>query len=222
MESLTRSEIQSKEAEKLRPVMSYFFKGADKDQKLDETIRLLFEHFGTLQRILHATAIELRSIDNVSDQLACFIVEAGAIIDTIDNQSNKVICINDTISVAKHARRYFNAMDRECLIAIALRSNKSIIQTEMLFRGTIDTVSTYPREIIRFAQKNNTRFIILAHNHPGGTCNPSREDVTSTLQLQNTLKKLGITLQDHVVVGLDGAYSILNKRMYSLSEIKMR
>lgn len=180
MTSLSRIKIQELEAEKLRPVLEYFYKGK-RSEHLDSVISSLFARFGTLHRILHAAPEELKAIPNVTDQLACFLVELGVVVNLIDQKNNNETVIKDIPSAVRFTRKYFNASpDRECLVAVALRSNKSIIASEMLFQGTIDTVTTYPREIIRFAQKNKAKSVLLAHNHPGGSCYPSREDNLST------------------------------------------
>lgn len=222
MASLSRLEIQKLEAAKLRPVLEYFFKGK-KAEYLDDVLSALFLRFGTLHRILHAAPKELMAIPNVSAQLACFLIEVGSIVNFIDAENNKETILKDLPSIARFTRKYFNASpDRECMVAIALRANKSVIASEMLFQGTIDIVTTYPREIIRFAQKNNAKSILLVHNHPGGSCFPSREDYISTNDLLDILDRVKIVLEDHVVIGADGAYSILDSDRVSLDKLEIR
>lgn len=92
----------------------------------------------------------------------------------------------------------------------------------MLFQGTIDTVTTYPREIIRFAQKNKAKSVLLAHNHPGGSCYPSREDNLSTTQMDDILYKIDVVLEDHIIIGEDGVYSILDGRKTDLDQLEIR
>ena len=176
-----------------------------------------------MHRILHAAPEELKAIPNVTDQLACFLVELGVVVNLIDQKNNNETVIKDMPSAVRFTRKYFNASpDRECLVAVALRSNKSIIASEMLFQGTIDTVTTYPREIIRFAQKNKAKSVLLAHNHPGGSCYPSREDNLSTTQMDDILYKIDVVLEDHIIIGEDGVYSILDGRKTDLDQLEIR
>ena len=58
--------------------------------------------------------------------------------------------------------------------------------------------------------KSGCNQCILSHNHPKSNCEPSKEDYSVTMNLQRLLRELGITLIDHVVVGRDGARTILN------------
>ena len=53
------------------------------------------------------------------------------------------------------------------------------------------------------------RSVIIAHNHPGGTCSPSPEDISSTIQLQRLLNGVGILVLDHIIIANDRAYSMI-------------
>ena len=61
----------------------------------------------------------------------------------------------------------------------------------------------------RLFRPNLIRIWILTHNHPGGTCAPSPENISSTIQLQRLLNGIGILLLDHVIVSGDNTYSLV-------------
>lgn len=80
-----------------------------------------------------------------------------------------------------------------------------------MFFGTLDSASVYPREIIRVALQRNAGAVILAHNHPSGTAEPSLADISLTERLKSALNIFDIRLLDHVVVGQGQAVSMAER-----------
>lgn len=76
-------------------------------------------------------------------------------------------------------------------------------------QGSLSEVSAYPRVVVTYALLSNAHSVFFTHNHPGGTCAPSAEDIASTIQLQRILRELGIHVLDHLITTPDGgAYSM--------------
>lgn len=82
-----------------------------------------------------------------------------------------------------------------------LNSKHSIIHSEELFRGTIDSASVPIREVVKEALKFNAAALIVAHNHPSGVAEPSGADKALTETLSLALEMVGVNLLDHFVVG---------------------
>lgn len=61
-----------------------------------------------------------------------------------------------------------------------LDNRHRVLAFEEMFRGALDGASLHPREVVRAALKHNTAAVILAHNHPSGTAEPSAADRTIT------------------------------------------
>ena len=75
--------------------------------------------------------------------------------------------------------------------------------------GSLSEVNAYPRTIATYALLSNAHSVFLTHNHPGGTCSPSSEDISSTHLLKTLLGQLGIRILDHIITTPDGqAYSM--------------
>lgn len=70
--------------------------------------------------------------------------------------------------------------------------------------GSIAEVSAYPRKVATIALLMNAHSVFFTHNHPGGSCVPSQEDITSTLNLKKLLEMMGIQVLDHCIVTPDG------------------
>lgn len=114
------------------------------------------------------------------------------------------------ITSPNHTREYLNVTladkEREVFCMIYLDSQHGIIDFEILFHGTINSASVYPREVVKSALKHNAAAVILAHNHPSGSPEPSRADRQITDQIVTALKTVDIKVLDHLIVG--GAQSI--------------
>ncbi|AGZ37785.1 JAB domain-containing protein [Pseudomonas sp. SWI6] len=102
-------------------------------------------------------------------------------------------------------RRYLKAMLRheasEVFGCLFLDTKHRPLAFEILFRGTIDRASVYPREVVRRALLHNAAALILCHNHPSGNCEPSQDDVHLTLSLKRGLALIDVRVLDHIIIG---------------------
>ncbi|MGE8469590.1 RadC family protein [Pseudomonas putida] len=102
-------------------------------------------------------------------------------------------------------RRYLKAMLRheasEVFGCLFLDTKHRPLAFEILFRGTIDRASIYPREVVRRALLHNAAALILCHNHPSGISEPSQDDVHMTLALKHALGLIDVRVLDHIIVG---------------------
>ncbi len=90
---------------------------------------------------------------------------------------------------------------REAFYILFLDNQHRVIQDEILFEGTIDAASVYPREVVKRALHHNAAALILAHNHPSGVAEPSQSDRRITSRISDALALVGIRVLDHFVVG---------------------
>ena len=102
-------------------------------------------------------------------------------------------------------RRYLKAMLRheisEVFGCLFLDTKHRPLAFEILFRGTIDRASVYPREVVRRALLHNAAALILCHNHPSGNNEPSQDDVHLTLSLKRGLALIDVRVLDHIIIG---------------------
>ena len=107
-------------------------------------------------------------------------------------------------AVKNYARLYFadaSQNGREEFAAFFLDSQHRIIKAATMFRGTLSQTSVYPREVVREALLCNAGAVILAHNHPSGSAEPSRADEHLTRALKSSLQLVDVRVLDHLIVG---------------------
>lgn len=83
-----------------------------------------------------------------------------------------------------------------------------VFRDEVAGAGTIDEAPFYIREIIRRALELGSKAIIIAHNHPSGSPEPSLADIDVTHRLARACQAVGITLYDHIVIASEGHTSL--------------
>ncbi len=86
-----------------------------------------------------------------------------------------------------------------------------LIQDEILFSGTINQASVYPREVVKRALELNAAAIILSHNHPSGVSEPSYADRNITNELVSSLAMVDVKILDHLVLGDKDVVSFAEK-----------
>lgn len=89
----------------------------------------------------------------------------------------------------------------EVFAILLLDSQHRVIQFVELFRGTIDSASVYPREVVSLVLEKKAAAVIVCHNHPSGIAEPSQADRRITERLKNALATIDVSLLDHMVVG---------------------
>lgn len=89
----------------------------------------------------------------------------------------------------------------EVFYMISLNTKKFVTGVFEVSRGTINSSIVHPREVFKRAILNNADSIILAHNHPSGDPNPSKEDVNVTKRLSEAGRIMGVKVLDHIIIG---------------------
>lgn len=92
---------------------------------------------------------------------------------------------------------------------VALSSEKAVIASSCLFRGTVDLCMFHPRDVFRFACVQNASSLLVAHNHPLGAALPSAQDRKVTRQLIRAAKIMEIPVVDHLILTRSDYYSFL-------------
>lgn len=103
--------------------------------------------------------------------------------------------------VRNYLRVLLAAQERELFAIILLDSQHGVIDFSVLFHGTIDRASIYPREIVKESLLKNASSIILVHNHPSGVATPSEADKCITEKIIAAAELVDISVLDHLIVG---------------------
>ena len=96
--------------------------------------------------------------------------------------------------------------EHEVFGCLFLNNQYRLIKDQIIFRGTIDGASVYPREVAKEALLCNAAAVIFYHNHPSGLNEPSVADKAITTRLKDALNTVDIRVLDHIIVAGVDAY----------------
>jgi DNA repair protein RadC len=103
--------------------------------------------------------------------------------------------------VKNYLRLQLASERREVFAVLFLDSQNRIIAFEVMFVGTLSQTSVYPRELAMAALRHDAAAVVLAHNHPSGSVQPSRADEHLTHTLKHALALVDVRVLDHIIVG---------------------
>jgi len=122
-------------------------------------------------------------------------------------QKNEKVVVSNSEEAFKELR-YLIKKKQEYLVCLFLNARYELLKKKIISIGTVDGLNISVRDIIVSALDLNAVYVILGHNHPSGTCSPSREDLIVTDNIMRGLDLVEIRLIDHIIVAEDGWESI--------------
>ena len=108
-------------------------------------------------------------------------------------------------------RAYFEDRDREEFLVVFLDTANTLVGIHVASVGGLAASIVEPRQVFKAAVLANAAAVLLAHNHPSGNPEPSREDVAVTRQLVEAGKVMGIPVHDHLIVTDHGHTSLAER-----------
>jgi len=165
----------------------------------------LIGEFGTLSAVLAATPAELQRVEGLGETgvAALKFVQAVSVRALRDDIVGRPVLSSwQAVLDYLHADMAHGAVER---FRVLFLNNKNVlIRSELMAEGTVNQTPVYVREVMKRALELGATAIVLAHNHPSGDPQPSRDDIAITNQVAAAGKPLGITLHDHVIIGRQG------------------
>lgn len=99
---------------------------------------------------------------------------------------------------------------QEHFLLLSLNARNQLISKKVITIGTLDASLFHPREIFAEAISDRASKIIVAHNHPSGSLEPSSNDLVMTEKIRDCGELLGIKLVDSIIVSTEGYKSIIS------------
>lgn len=184
-----------------------FFSVPQKDT--NELAHKLIKEFGSFSQLIEADYELLRNIDGVKDHTACLLKVALSCASKYISQKNDISKTKITPSnIGTFAKNLFLGHNEEASYALLLDKDCYIKKVKCISTGTMTYTPMYPREVVKFALSQNEPYIIMIHNHPNGTPQPSEEDIETTKTLINALSYIDVRLVDHVIVAGNNIVSL--------------
>ncbi len=170
----------------------------------------VLDAFGGVAGLLHASADDLKRIKGLGGSAKR--AELVAVLEltrrALAQQLKERAGLDSASAVKDYLQLHLASRPHEVFAALFLDTQHRLIALEELFRGTLTQTSVYPREVVLRALHHHAAAVVLAHNHPSGSVQPSRADEAITQTLKAALALVDVRVVDHVIVAPGQALSM--------------
>jgi DNA repair protein RadC len=165
-------------------------------------VKAPLREFGSLAQLISADPESLRRVDGLADTspAALKIVQAAGL-RLLKGKFRDKPLLSSWDALLDWLRADMGPIDIERARVLYLNSRNMLIRDELASEGSIDQSAVYVREIVKRALELGASAIILVHDHPSGSPEPSRQDIAITRDITDAASRLGIALHDHIVIG---------------------
>lgn len=193
-----------------KEVLEYILSLCPNRKSNGELSGVLLDTFGSLKAVLEARPEQLKTISGIGERSAQLIASFLPVVRIWQRLTiTEPARINNTRDAESFCKSLLSGCRCEEFWVVCLNAQCKVLGKRRIATGSLSEVSAYPRLVVETALNYNAHSVILSHNHPGGTCAPSMEDIQSTVQLQRLLNGVGIMVLDHIIVAGDRTYSMI-------------
>ena len=174
--------------------------------------KALLKRFGTLAGVLNADAGALKQVKGVGETTAAALKSvAVAARRMARSEVREKPVLGSWQALLDYLSIDMAHLTVERVRVLYLDTKNRLIDDHHVGDGSIDEAAIHPREVIRRAMDVGASAMILVHNHPSGSPEPSRADIQVTQRIAEAGRLLGVTVHDHVIVGREGHVSLRSK-----------
>ena len=173
----------------------------------------VLERFGGLAGLLRASLDDLKAVKGLggtakrAELIAVLELARRALAERLRERA----VFDSPGAVSQYLQLHIASRPYEVFVALFLDAQHRLIAMEELFRGTLTQTSVYPREIAVRALHHHAAAVVLAHNHPSGSVEPSRADEALTQTLKAALALVDVRVLDHVIVAAGRTLSMAER-----------
>lgn len=155
------------------------------------------------KKLLALNYEKLSKIKGIGPAKACLLLAAFELTKrALEVEDNNLPMVDSAKNAMAHLQELRTAK-REHFVALYLNARNQLVHKEIISIGTLNTSLAHPREVFKPAVDCLAASIIVAHNHPSGSLDPSSDDIEITKQLIHAGKILDVLVLDHIIVTKD-------------------
>lgn len=164
--------------------------------------------FGSVKQVLEADMNVLLEFGGLTKKQALRVKAIGDLMKiSREEEFKRGRVIGTPDDVASFVKEQIGSKSREVFACFFVDHRNHLMAFEVLQEGTVDHTAVYPREILKRALDLNATGMILCHNHPAGSLEPSEGDKQLTRQVMTAARAIGITVHDHIIATAESYFS---------------
>jgi len=183
-------------------LLAIFLRTGTQGMNVLELADFLLKDCGSLRALFSASQKEFCSHKGLGEATY---VQLQAVLEMTQRYLAETLKRGNALTSPEQTKLYLSSMlrdrHREAFFVLFLDNQHRVVSDEVLFEGTIDAASVYPREVVKRALHHNAAALILAHNHPSGVAEPSQADRRITRRLSDATALIDVRILDHFVIG---------------------
>lgn len=175
----------------------------------DELAGRLIGRFGSLNRVLSASAAQLSAAAGGHERACAAIAGARRLVEAaLDEEFVRAPVDGADPALHHYLRARLATSDTERLHVVYCDAAQGYLADETVAVGDAARIEARARPLIERALALGAAGFLLAHNHPSGVCRPSADDIAATRRLREIAEALEITLVDHLIVTRRSIFSM--------------
>ena len=193
-------------------VLEYLLFGARPRGDTKPTAKALLRRFGTLAGVLNADPAALMGVEGMGEtSVGALKIAALAARRMARSEVQDKPLLSSWQALLDYLQIDMAHLTVERVRVLYLNAQNRLVLDHHVGDGSIDEAAIHPREVIRKALDIGAVALILVHNHPSGSPEPSKADIQITHRIAEAGRLLGIVVHDHVIIGRHGQVSLRAK-----------
>ena len=189
-------------------LLSVFLRVGVRGKSAVDLGRDMLMQFGSLRALFGANLSDFAKVHGLG---SAKYAQLQAVLELAKRSISEELQSSSSLSSPQAVRHYLQLeignKHYESFTVLFLDVKNRLIIGQELFRGSLSHASVYPREVVKSALSHNAASVILAHNHPSGSPDPSAADLALTQTLKSALALVDIRVLDHFIVANNTVYS---------------
>ncbi|AMJ40515.1 RadC family protein [Anaerotignum propionicum] len=174
----------------------------------------MVKEFGSLPTLMEAESMDISRLCGVGINTAILISLQKEISKRcIQARWRDRPTLNSLGLAIEYCKSLMAYKNREFFYAVCLDNKRRVINTVQIAEGTVNSAAIHPRVVMEAALKLQASAVIFTHNHPGGNCKPTFDDIETTAKLAKLLFAIEVQLIDHIIIADGMTFSFLENKL---------
>ena len=171
--------------------------------------KALIARFGGFGGLLTADWTELAQVKELSEtSIAALKVAQASALRLLKSDILERPILSSWQALLDYLRADMAHMTVERVRVLHLDVRNKLLRDDHMGDGSIDEAAIYTREVVKRAIALGSSSLILVHNHPSGSPEPSKQDIKVTRQIMDAMRPLNIAVHDHIIIAAQGHSSM--------------
>jgi DNA repair protein RadC len=171
--------------------------------------KALIARFGSFGALLSADWAELAHVKELSEtSIAALKIAQAAALRLLKQEASTRPLLASWQALLDYLRADMAHLAVERVRVLHLNARNMLLRDDHMGDGSIDEAAIYAREVVKRAVTLGSTSLILVHNHPSGSPEPSRQDIAVTRQIVEATRAIGVAVHDHIIISAQGHSSM--------------